>query len=53
MELIITLALWFLCGWACYSIAENNGRNAPLAAVLGILFGVFAVIGYVIAGKKN
>ena len=53
MEFILTLVIWFLCGFGCYKIAENNGRDTTLAAVLGVLFGVFAVLGYAIAGKKK
>ena len=43
MDFILTLVIWALCGWGCYKIAENNGRDTTLAAVLG----------YVIAGKKS
>lgn len=53
MDVLISLLVWLLCGWGCYKIAENNGRNKTLAAVLGVLFGLFAVLGYVIAGKKT
>jgi hypothetical protein len=49
MEFII----WLLCGFVCYMIAQKNGRNEWLGAVLGCLFGIFAIIGYLIAGKKN
>lgn len=52
MDVLISLVVWLLCGWGCYKIAENNGRDKTLAAVLGVLFGLFAVLGYVIAGKK-
>ena len=34
-------------------MAENRGRDATLGAILGVLFGVFAVIGYAIAGDKK
>ena len=49
MEIII----WLLCGFVCYMIAQKNGRNEWLGALLGCLFGIFAIIGYLIAGKKN
>ena len=38
--------------WGC-KVAQDNERNVPIAAVLSFLFGIFAVIGYYIAGKKN
>ena len=53
MDFILTLVVWALCGFGCYKLAENQGRNTTTAAVLGVLFGVFSVIGYLIAGKKN
>ena len=53
MDILFTLIIWFLCGFGCYKLAENQGRNTTTAAVLGVLLGVFAVIGYLIAGKKN
>ena len=49
MEIII----WLLCGFVCYMIAQKNGRNEWLGALLGSLFGIFAIIGYLIAGKKD
>lgn len=38
--------------WGC-RVAEDNGRNVPVAAVLCFLFGIFAIIGYYIAGSKD
>ena len=49
----IYLLVWVLCGLACYKMAERQGRNEFVAALLGLLFGVFAVIGYAIAGDKT
>lgn len=42
----------FVCAWACYRIALRNKRDAFVAGVLGAFFGVIAVIGYAIIGKK-
>lgn len=53
MDFIFTFLVWALCGFGCYKLAENQGRDTTLAAVLGVLFGVFAVIGYAIAGPKK
>lgn len=50
---VFSIIIWILFGFACYKIAENQGRNVWLALVLGILFGIFAVIGYLIAGNKK
>lgn len=53
MEFIFTLLVAFLWGYICYRMAEDRGRDAILGAVLGALFGIFAVIGYAIAGDKK
>ena len=52
MEFIFTLLMAILWGYICYRMAESRGRDTFLAAILGALFGLFAVIGYAIAGDK-
>ncbi|MEO0291489.1 MAG: hypothetical protein ABIM54_00975 [candidate division WOR-3 bacterium] len=48
---------WLVFGviWAliCSKIAEKQGRDTAIAAVLGFLFGLIAVLLYLIAGKKE
>jgi len=53
METLLVLVVWALMGFWCYKIAEKRNRNKGLAAVLGVLFGIFAVLGYYIAGEKK
>lgn len=53
MDVIFSLLVSFLWGYICYRMAENRGRDTTLAAVLGALFGLLAVIGYAIVGDKN
>ena len=53
MEFIFTLLVAVLWGYICYKMAEKRGRDTFLAAILGALFGLFAVIGYAIAGDKT
>lgn len=50
--LLVSLAVWIGIGYWCYSLAKKNGRRKVLAFVLGLLFGIWAVLGYYIAGKK-
>ena len=50
---IISLLIWVACAFGCYKLAEKQGRNTVLGAVLGLLFGLFAVVGYLIAGDKK
>ena len=53
MEFISTLLVAILWGYICYRMAEKRGRDTFLAALLGAIFGIFAVIGYAIAGDKQ
>lgn len=53
MESIISLLIWALMALWCKKIAEDNHRDTTIAIILGILFGIFAVIGYYIAGEKK
>lgn len=53
MEFMFTILMSILWGYICYRMAEKRNRDAILGAILGALFGVFAVAGYAIAGNKN
>lgn len=53
MDFIFTLLVAILWGYICYRMAEKRHRDTTLAAILGALFGLFAVIGYAIAGDKT
>lgn len=47
METAIYLAIWGLCGWGAYSIAQNKGYDKkvlPWFAVLGLFLGVFGIL---------
>jgi hypothetical protein len=50
MEILIGMVLW---GYVCHKMATNRGREPLLGALFGALFGIFAVIGYWIAGNKD
>jgi glycerol uptake facilitator-like aquaporin len=51
MEILILL-VWVGCSALCYSQAKKKNLNAGLWAVLGLLFGFFAVIGVLVASPK-
>lgn len=53
MEFIFSFLIAILWEYICYRMAEKRHRDTTLAVILGALFGVFAVIGYAIAGDKN
>lgn len=50
---MLTLIYWAACVAGCYFLAKSQGRDTTTAAVLGLLFTVFALIGYLIAGGKK
>lgn len=51
MELLIVLA-WIASAIFCYSQAKKKNLNAGLWAVLGLFFGVFAIIGVLVVSPK-
>lgn len=53
MEMLISLAIWIACIIGCHEIAQNNNRNTTIAVIMGVLFGLFAVIVYAIIGKPK
>lgn len=50
---MLTLFLWAGCVVGCYFLAKKQGRDTTIAAVVGFLLGIFALIGYLIAGDKK
>jgi hypothetical protein len=53
MDILISLIVWALCSFGCYKIAESNGRDTTLAAVMGFIFGIFAIVVYAVIGKPK
>ena len=53
MDVILSILFAVLWGYICYRMAEKRRRDVTLGAILGALFGIFAVIGYAIAGDKK
>lgn len=41
-----------LCLWCC-NVADKNNRNTNLAIFLTVMFGIWAIIGYYVAGKEK
>ena len=54
--IIVTIIIWLfirvLCIWCCVSTARRKGLNENTAFLLGILFGLWAAIGYAMTGSK-
>ena len=51
MEILILL-VWVACAAFCYSQAKKKNLNVALWTVLGLLLGVFAVIGVSVTSAK-
>ena len=53
MAEILFLAVWVALGYWCTTIAKSKNRSEGLAFVIGIVFGIFAVIGYAMLGERK
>lgn len=53
MAAFVYLVIWLTLGYITMLMARKRGRNEILAFALGFLLGLFAIIGYAIAGNKN
>lgn len=53
MESLGMILFSLLWGYICYKMAETRHRDSTLGFILGAIFGLFAVIGYAIAGEKR
>ncbi len=53
MDAIIAIAVLIACVLICREQAERKGYNMDLWAVLGLLFGVFAVVVVLLLPKKE
>ncbi|HZD79467.1 MAG TPA: hypothetical protein VE646_05455 [Actinomycetota bacterium] len=50
---LVCLGFWALIVWGTYRMAVRNGRSGGLAIVLGLIFGIWALLGYAIAGPTS
>lgn len=53
MDILFSIILWVLCSCACYKIAKKNDMNVTLAIILGLIFGIYAVLIYVFIGEES
>lgn len=51
--MIIYLFIALLFAAICYRMAEKRGRNPVMGAIGGALFGILAVVYYLIAGNTD
>jgi uncharacterized membrane protein YdcZ (DUF606 family) len=49
---IFVVGLWVICAFVAYGQAKKKNLNAPLWAVIGLVFGVFGVIASMIVKPK-
>ena len=52
-EILVTIVVCILFGFLGGRIAEGYGRKKITGIILGALFGIWALIGYIIAGPKK
>lgn len=53
MEVVTSLVIWVGLALVCMVMAENRGRNKTLGIVAGLLFGIFGVLYYWVAGDTQ
>ena len=51
MEILI-LGIWVICAFIAYDQAKKKNLNAPVWAIIGLVFGIFGVIASMIV-KPN
>jgi hypothetical protein len=51
MEIFI-VGLWVVCAFVSYGQAKKKNLNAPLWAVIGLIFGVLGVIASMVVKTK-
>lgn len=51
--MIFSIILWILNALFCYKLAKTQNKNTTTALILGFLFGIFAVFGYIITMYKK
>lgn len=50
--LVVAIIVRILIIWCCVSTARRKGRNDLTAFILGLIFGLWAAIGYAIVKSK-
>lgn len=45
--------IWIASALVCYGLAKRKNRNPIIAAGLGLFFGIFAIIGYLLIEDKE
>jgi hypothetical protein len=53
LEIIILLVIWAAFAWLCAEMARTRNRNTTVWAVVGFIFGIFAVIVLALIGKSE
>ena len=41
---MLMMVFWGICGLGCAYMAENKGRSKMTWAILGLIFGIYAVV---------
>lgn len=49
---MIILFVWIVMAYVCYDVAKEKGLNSGMWAILGFIFGIFALMILVMIPKK-
>ena len=49
---MLRIIIWLCCGFACKHLAEEKNKAGGYAFVMGMLFGLFAVLYYALCKKQ-
>lgn len=49
---VIILFIWIVMAYVCYDVAKEKGLNSGMWGILGLIFGIFALMILVMIPKK-
>lgn len=50
---MIILIIWIVMAYVCYDVAKEKGLDSGIWGILGLIFGIFALIILVMIPKKK
>ena len=51
--MITAIIIWLIFGVICYLLAKKKGRNEKVGLFVGTVFGIFALIYYLLVGRAK
>ncbi|MBM6820480.1 hypothetical protein H6A19_14250 [Clostridium saudiense] len=50
---MVVLIVWIIMAYVCYDVAQKKGLNSGMWGVLGLIFGIFALMILVMIPSKR